>query len=101
MKMEEVVQKVSELYREQRGIESDMRAKLRKVEAELYGADYEGGRNITVARYRELERDREGLKGAIKMKDQYCEGISIVRELLMDLGFDTEVIKQGRGETGD
>ena len=98
MKMEEVVQKVSELYREQRGIESDMRAELRKVEAELYEADYEGGKNITVARYNKLERDRERLKSAIKMKDQYCEGISIVRELLMDLGFDTEVVKQGRGE---
>ena len=91
MKMEEVVQKVSELYREQRGIESNMRDELRKVEAELYDADYESGKNITVARYKELERNRENLKNAIKMKDQYCEGISIVRELLMDLGFDTEI----------
>ena len=91
MKMEEVVQKVSELYREQRGIESGMRVELRKVEAELYDADYESGKNITVARYKELERNRENLKIAIKMKDQYCEGISIVRELLMDLGFDTEI----------
>ena len=91
MKMEEVVQKVSELYREQRGIESDMRVELRKVEAELYDADYESGKNITVARYKELERNRENLKNVIKMKDQYCEGISIVRELLMDLGFDTEI----------
>ena len=31
------------------------------------------------------------LKQAIKMKEQYCEGISCVRELLMDLGFDTKI----------
>lgn len=91
MKMEELVQKVSELYREQRGIESNIHNELRKVETELYDADYEGGKNITVARYKELERKRENLKNALKMKDQYCEGISIVRELLMDLGFDTEI----------
>ena len=91
MKMEELVQKVSEIYREQRGIESEMNARLRKVEAELYEADYEDGKDITVARYKELETDRERLKWAIKMKDQYCEGISCVRELLMDLGFDTEI----------
>lgn len=91
MKMEELVQKVSELYREHRGIVSEMNARLRKVEAELYEADYEGCNNITVARYNDLKRDSEALKQAIKMKDQYCEGISIVREMLMDLGFDTEI----------
>lgn len=91
MKMEELIQKVSELYREHRGIASVMNAKLCKVEAELYEANYEGGKNITVARYNDLKKDSESLKQAIKMKDQYCEGISIVREMLMDLGFDTKI----------
>ena len=91
MKMEELVQKISELYREQRGIASDMGDRLREVEDELYDANYEGGKNITVARYNELKRESEALKQAIKMKAQYCEGISIVREMLMDLGFDTEI----------
>lgn len=92
MKMEEIIQKISELYREQRGTESDMRTRLREVEAELYEADYEGGKNITVAKYNELSKERDALKQCIKLKGHYCEGISIVRELLMDLGFDTEVI---------
>lgn len=91
MKMEELIQKVSELYREHRGTECDMNTRLREVEAELYEADYEGGKNITVANYNELTRERDALKQAIKMKSHYCEGISIVREMLMDLGFDTEI----------
>lgn len=91
MKMEELVQKVSELYREQRGIECDMNARLRKVEAELYEAECQGCNKITVARYNDLKRESEALKHSIKMKDQYCEGISTVREMLMDLGFDTEI----------
>ena len=91
MKMEEVVQKVSDLYREQRGIESDMRAELRKIETELYEAESKRLTNITAAKYNELRARCEPLKNAIKMKDQYCEGISTVRELLMDLGFDTEI----------
>lgn len=93
MKMEEVIQKVSELYREQRGTECDMRTRLREVEAELYEADHDGGNNITVAKYNELSKERDALKQCIKFKGHYCEGISIVRELLMDLGFDTEVTK--------
>jgi hypothetical protein len=91
MKMEELVQKVSELYREHCDIASDMEDRLRNVDAELYAANYKGGMNITVARYNDLKRDYEFLKEAIKMKRQYCEGIYIVREMLMDLGFDTEI----------
>lgn len=91
MKIEELVQKVSELYREHRGIASDMYERLYKIDAELYEADYEDGKNITVKRYNDLKKEREALKEAFKMKNQYCEGISTVREMLMDLGFDLHV----------
>lgn len=93
MKMEEVIQKVSELYRKQRDDECDMRTRLCEVEAELYEADNDGGNNITVAKYNELSKERDALKQCIKSKGHYCEGIFIVRELLMDLGFNTEVTK--------
>ena len=45
----------------------------------------------TIAKYNELNRKREWLKRKINNKEQYCEGISCVREILMDLGFDTEI----------
>lgn len=91
MKMEEVIQKVSDLYREQRGMECDMNSELRQISTELYDAERNGGKNITFARYTSLKQRRDSLERAIKMKSQYCEGISCVRELLMDLGFDTEI----------
>lgn len=91
MKMEELVQKVSVIYREERGKEYDLRAELRQVEAELYEAERKGGENITLARHNELTTKREWLKHELSKKEQYCEGISCVREMLMDLGFDTEV----------
>ena len=47
MKMEELIQKVSELYREHRGIANEMYTRLRKVEAELYEANYEGNSKIS------------------------------------------------------
>ena len=92
MKMEEVIQKVSAVYREGLGEAYDLRSALRQVEAELYDAEYNGGKNTTLAKYKALTAERERLKYELIKKDQYCDGISCVRELLMDLGFDTEVL---------
>lgn len=91
MKMRELIQKVSEVYREERGEVCDLITELRQVDSELYDADYNDGKNTTIAKYNELNRKREWLKRKINNKEQYCEGISCVREILMDLGFDTEI----------
>lgn len=91
MKIEEVVRKVSELYRGERGKEYDLRTELRQVEKELYDAERNGGETITFARHGELTTKRKLLRDELSKKEQYCEGISCVREMLMDLGFDTDI----------
>ena len=91
MKMEELIEKVSDLYREERRKLYDIKKELQQVESELYDADYNGGENITFARYKELTHNRESLKQSYCLKEHYCEGISSVREMLMDFGFDEEI----------
>ena len=91
MKMKEIVDKVSDLYRGQCGERFDLqqrRIEIHKTLNEAYLTKYE---NITVAEYNSLQTELKHLDKQIDMKDQFCEGISCVRELLMDLGFDTEV----------
>lgn len=91
MKMKEIVDKVSDLYRDQCGERFDLqqrRIEIHKALNEAYLTKYE---NITVAEYNSLQTELKYLDKQIDMKDQFCEGISCVRELLMDLGFNTEV----------
>ena len=91
MKMKEIVDKVSDLYRDQLGERFDLqqrRIDIHKILNEAHLTKYE---NITVAEYNSLQTELKYLDKQIDMKDQFCEGISCVRELLMDLGFNTEV----------
>lgn len=91
MKMEELVQKISIIYREERDKVSEMRKELWDIEEELLKAERTNGKNITLEEYRELTRKSEELTREVDLKGQYCEGISCVREMLMDLGFDTDI----------
>ena len=91
MKMREIIERVSKIYRDERGKTSDLYDELRSVNKRIYEAEKEGWKTITFAEYRELNRHRDSLNAQITAREAYCEGISCVREMLMDLEFDTEV----------
>ena len=91
MKVKEIVDKVSVVYRAERDKEYDLRAELRPILDAIEEAKRTQYEHITVAEYNNLINKKEWLESQIKLKNQYCEGISCVREMLMDLGFYTEV----------
>lgn len=91
MKMEELIQKISIFYREERDKVNEMRKELWDIEEKLLKAERTNGKNITLEEYRKLTRRIEELTRKVDLKKQYCEGISCVREMLMDLGFDTYI----------
>lgn len=91
MKMQGIIDKVSELYREEVRRIRDMRTEYNDVVQKLMKADHERGENITLAEYQYLKARKIALQQDIDAMMNYTEGISVVRELLMDLGFDTEV----------
>ena len=91
MTMKEVIDKVSDIYREERGKLSDLDDALKSVLIVLNDVNKTKGRNITLSDYNILIKRKEKIIEEIQLKRQYCEGISCVRELLMDLGFDTDV----------
>lgn len=87
MKMQEIIDKVSILYRDE----------LRKVDGvrdELYSIIdtlNDKGNDITLGEYKDLMQRKEKVTEDIKQLKHYCDGVSYVRELLMDLGFETKV----------
>ena len=91
MKIKEIVDKVSVLYRDQIGERFDLHQRRIEINKALNEAHLTKYENITVAEYNSLQTELKHLDKQIDMKDQFCEGISCVRELLMDLGFNTEV----------
>jgi len=90
MKIKEVIDRVSELYRENGG-RIELRDELLSVERKLDEVNYTKGENITVAEYQYLQRRQKELKRELELKKNYYDGIFAARELLMDMGFDTEV----------
>lgn len=92
MKMKEAIDGVSKIYREQLDKRKDLYDELVSVSQALLEADYTKGENISLAEYNRLVDKKKTLKNAMDNIDQYCNGISCVREYLMDLGFDTEVV---------
>ena len=91
MKMSEIIDKVSELYREELSHHKDIRIEYNEVCKKLLKADHDGGKNITYDEYQKLKARKIALQQSLSCSEEYCNGIHIVRELLMDLGFDTEV----------
>lgn len=91
MKLNEIIDKVSELYRSELSNSQILRKEFYKVTSELMEADHAKGENITLAHYQYLKARRIALRSELDLLEKYCQGISAVRELLMDLGFDTEV----------
>lgn len=94
MKMEELVQKVSGIYRENLAEVSNWKQELWSVEETLAEAERMEFKNISYADYQGLINRKAVLEERIKLKTQFCEGVSCVREILMDLGFDTVMEKR-------
>lgn len=91
MKMLDVIDKVSEMYRAERDYVSDLEKERVNVYRKLCEAEETYGKHITVAEYQHLKSRFNDLEREIDLKTQHYEGISCVREMLMDMGFDTEV----------
>lgn len=91
MKMNDIVRAVSAIYRVKRNEIAVTKSRLRTVEEALFNAKRTGFKEITVARHNELLDEKRVLEQMINNMEQYCEGVSCVREYLMNLGFDTEV----------
>lgn len=91
MKMSEVIDKVSELYRQECKKLAEMEEERRLVVKELLDAEHTNKRNISAFRYEMLIDHEKALRTESLVQQSFRDGISEVRELLMDLGFDTEV----------
>ena len=91
MKMSEIIEKISVLYRSELSHGKELRDEYNEVVKKIMEADRTRGENITLANYQYLSARKQALKLAIDMHDEYRNGINEVREFLMDLGFDMEV----------
>lgn len=91
MKMSEIIDKVSEHYRYNLSRRKELQQEYNNITEKLSKADLDRGRNITYDEYNRLKARRTVLQQLVRETDQYLAGVSDVRELLMDFGFDTEV----------
>ena len=87
MKMQEIIDKVSVLYRDEVRKVDGMRDELYSIINTLN----DKGNDITLGEYKDLMKRKEKVTEDINQLKHYCDGISYVRELLMDLGFETKV----------
>lgn len=93
MKMGAIIDKASVLYRNSRNKEADLRSRLYNINAELEEGKADHYDNMTVAYYNALLKEKEQVETKTDLQKAYSDGIGTVREMLMDLDFDTEVEK--------
>lgn len=91
MKMLDIIENISELYRNERGIESDLHNQIVSVRRRLSDAEAKGWGDMSVSEYNNLNNTLEVLSAEMNYQRKYCDGIAAAREVLMDLGFDTEI----------
>lgn len=94
IRIRELVDKVSKLYRDEKQKVYNLSSELNSVYLELNKHEKDGCENITVAEYEKLKMRKHTLMQDKKAHEKYCEGIFVARELLMDLGFDTVVERE-------
>jgi hypothetical protein len=92
MKMCEVIDKVSTIYRYERKKATKLQTELNSVLVKLEEVKQSKGKNITLEDYNYLIKRKDFLAKEVEIQTKYCDGITCAREILMDLGFDTEVI---------
>lgn len=93
MKIYDIIEKVSELYREEREKMMRTRAQLNVAEQKLSDVHHGKGEDITFREYEELIKRKTELEKEFEAALKFTDGIFEAREVLMDLGFDTEVKK--------
>lgn len=89
MELRDIIEKVSEMYRDERGKINDLYDELRDIGKIL--DQYDIGDKLLLSEYRRLINRKCDLQDEILRRKAYAEGISDVRELLMDIGFDIEI----------
>ena len=96
MKMIDIINKVSELYRAEQNSLLAMRQEKQCVEFLLVEAEEKHYENITAAEYKRLTLKKTTLDNEIKNKKMYCQGIYDTREFLMDMvsSFDVKLTTQ-------
>lgn len=91
MKIEELVDKVSAIYRAERDEVYKLKQELNSIERSLMEAKETNFENISHADYQAFVTRGTILKQNICLKTEHYKGISCIREMLMDLGFDTDI----------
>ena len=91
MRMHTVIEKVSREYRFRLNELAHLKKEHALTVSLIAEAKRQKGENLTHAEYMRLERDQKFLEQKIFDLEKFCNGFSAAREVLMDLGFDTEV----------
>lgn len=89
MELRDIINSVSEFYRNENGKINDLYQELRDIGKVL--DDDDQVENLLYSEYRSLINRKCDLQDEISRRKAYTEGISDVRELLMDIGFDIKI----------
>lgn len=89
MKLRDIIEKVSEIYRDENGKINDLYQELREIGRILDNDDQL--ESLLYSEYRRLINRKCDLFQEIERAKAYAKGISDVRELLMDIGFDIKI----------
>ena len=89
MELRDIIEKVSEMYRDEHGKINDLYEELRDI-GELLDRD-DIGDELLLSEYQSIINRKCDLQDEISRRKAYAEGISDVRELLMDIGFDIKI----------
>ena len=88
MRMNTIIEKVSDMYRTERNVVNVLQKELNAIEIALRDINKTSSKHISLKEYNHLVSRKEELMKTIALKTKHYEGIHDVRELLMDLGFD-------------
>ena len=90
MELRDIIEKVSEMYRDERGKINDLYDELRDI-GKILDDDDDQLESLLYSEYRRLINKKCDLQEEILRRKAYTEGISDVRELVMDIGFDVKI----------
>lgn len=93
MKMIDIINKVTALYRKEQNEVVKMSNERLSIEQALYEAQKNKYENITAAEYMAMTSRKAVLDDLIRLKEHHCLGISDAREVLFNMAesFDVEV----------
>lgn len=93
MKMDAIISKVSQLYRESLKKEEECRLRKFELTKEYREIEEKKSRHLPFMHELDVLRELDEAEKMLEKAKAYSDGIGIVREMLMDLDFDTEVEK--------